>query len=136
MHPFQMYSLVEQRQQALLREAEAMRTVDRLSSIARKKVKRQQLWYQVLSLPLPVYDGQTIALAEAFTYDWLRRRTKSLLLTSIGAAFGLGVLAGGWLDNRMALFPTLLIGAVLLLMGCIPVLLCGLVFLKKRVSLL
>lgn len=136
MHPLQMHPLVEQRRQALLREAEAMRTADRLSSIKRKKAKRQQLWYQVLSLPLPVYDGQAIGLAEAFTYDWLRRRTKSLLLTILGAAFGLGMLAGGWLDIRMALFPTLLIGAVVLLMACIPVLLRGLVFLKKRVPLL
>ncbi len=136
MHPLQMYSSVEQRRQALLREAEAVRTADRLSAIEQKKIKHRQLWYQVLSLPLPVYDGQAIGLAEAFTYDWLRRRTKSLLLTILGAAFGLGVLAGGWLDNRTMLIPTLLIGAFILLMACIPVLLRGLVFLKKRVSLL
>lgn len=136
MHPLQMYSLVEQRREALLREAEAMRIADRLSSIEQKKIKHRQLWYQVLSLPLPVYDGQAIGLAEAFTYDWLRRRTKSLLLTILGAAFGLGVLAGGWLNTRTMPIPTLLIGVVILLMACIPVLLRGLVFLKKRMSLL
>jgi hypothetical protein len=131
MYPLYTQSEARQHIQTLGREAEAAREADCLRSPIRRKA-RALFWYDVLGLPVPLYDAWYTNLEQALSYDWLRRRTRSIMLTVALAAFGLGALVGGWLDHQAALLPVILLGCAAALLAALPMMARSWLLLRMR----
>jgi hypothetical protein len=130
---YPLYTVFEAQQhiQTLQREAEAAHDAGCLRSPIRQKA-RALFWYDVLNLPVPLYDAQYTNLEQALSYDWLRRRTRSIMLTVALAAFGLGALIGGWLGHQADLLPVILIGCVAALAAALPMMARSWLLLRMR----
>ena len=122
MYPLDNNFLAEQHMQALQREAEIARTANSLRSDAQDKAGKWQFWYQVLNLPMPPpHEAQQADPGQAFTYNWRRGRTRSAVLTAGIAAFGIGTLVGGFLDNELGLAPVMLFAIIVALATLLPI---------------
>jgi len=63
-------------------------------------------------------------------YDTLRRRHASMVLMVGSTASFWGVLAGGWLNNLLSLENVLMLGCIVALLACLPVVWRSLFYLK------
>lgn len=123
---------VTHHQQTLLREAEVERAIQQGYAKVSEKFSGKYFWYEALSLPIPFYDVVHANVSQALVYDALRRRTQALILTVGGGTFGLGLLAGGWLNNMLSLESVLALGCIVALLACLPVVWRSLFLLKRR----
>jgi hypothetical protein len=131
MYPLYAQSEAQQHIQTLQREAEAAHDADCLRPPIRQKA-RALFWYDVLNLPVPLYDAQHANLEQALSYDWLRRRTRSVMLTVALASFGLGALIGGWLGHQANLLPVILLGCTVALLAALPMMMRSWLLLRMR----
>jgi hypothetical protein len=117
--------------QSLLHEAEVERAIRQAHRReAHDKFGRKYFWYEVLALPIPFYDAQHANISQTLAYDTFRSRTQLLVMTVASAAFGLGLLIGGWLKLEVVLVS----GCIAALMACMPVALRSIVLLKRRMA--
>jgi hypothetical protein len=120
------------RRQELLREAEIERIIPETSAQKSDLSEGRYFWHEALALPISIRDVFHANISQALVDDMLRRRTQSLVLTVASAAFGLGVLAGGWIDSLVSLDIVLLFGCIVALAACIPVARRSLFLLRRR----
>lgn len=123
---------VTHHQQTLLREAEVERAIQQRYAKTSEKFSGKYFWYEALSLPMPFYDVVHANVSQALVYDALRRRAQALILTVGSGTFGLGLLAGGWLNNMLSLESVLALGCIVALLACLPVVWRSLFLLKRR----
>jgi hypothetical protein len=123
---------VAHRRQTLLQEAEVERAIQREHVETHDKFSGKYFWYEALSLPIPFFDVLHANVSQALVYDALRRRTQSMVLMVGSAAFGLGILTGGWLNNALSLATVLTLGFIVALLACVPVVWRLLFLLKRR----
>jgi hypothetical protein len=114
--------------QTLLHEAEVERNIQQARRETSAKFGGKYFWYEVLALPIPFYDAQHANIAQSLTYDAFRRRTQSLVVIVASLAFGLGLLAGAWLNVELALA----LGCIAALVACVPVARRSLALFKRR----
>jgi hypothetical protein len=115
--------------QTLLHEA----TIEREIQLAvhreiNDKFGGKYFWYEVLALPIPFYDAQYANIAQTLAYGAFRRRTQSLVWMVGSAAFGLGLLVGGWLNLEVVLG----LGCIAALVACVPVALRSIALFRRR----
>jgi hypothetical protein len=123
---------VAYRRQELLREAEVERSIPETTMKRLDLSDEGYFWREALALPISIRDVFHANISQALIDDVLRRRTQSLVLTVASAAFGLGVLAGGWIDSMANLDAVLLFGCVMALAACMPVARRSLFLLRRR----
>ena len=116
------------RREILLRVADAERNIQQLQRGRESKSEGKYFWYEVLALPIPFYDGLHANVAQSLAYDAFRRRTQSLIVLVGSAAFGLGMLIGGWLHPLFVL----LLGCIATLVACVPVARRAVALLRRR----
>ncbi len=117
--------------QTLLHEAEVERAIGQAHRReAHDKFGGKYFWYEVLALPIPFYDAQHANISQTLAYDAFRSRTQSLVMTVASAAFGLGLLVGGWLNLEVVLA----LGCIAALVACVPVALRSIVLLRRRLA--
>lgn len=114
--------------QTLLYEAEVEREMQRGQRETHDKYGGKYFWYEALALPIPFYDAQHANIAQTLAYDVFRRRTQVLVWMVGSAAFGLGLLVGGWLKLEVVLA----LGCLAALVACMPVMLRSLALLRRR----
>lgn len=132
MYPCYMEYEVTYRRQELSREAEIERIVSETSVQKADLSEGRYFWHEALALPISIRDVFHANISQALVDDMLRRRTQSLVLTVASAAFGLGVLAGGWIDSLASLDTVLLFGCIVALAACLPVARRSLFLLRRR----
>ena len=132
MYPCYMEYEAAYRRQELLHEAEVERSIPELPARKLDLSDERYFWYEALALPISIRDVFHANISQALIDDVLRRRTQSLVLMVAGAAFGLGVLAGGWIDSIVSLDAVLLFGCVVALAACMPVARRSLFLLRRR----
>lgn len=115
--------------QTLLQEAAIEREVQRVQREIHDKFGGKYFWYEVLALPIPFYNAQYANITQTLAYDTFRRRTQSLIWMVGSAAFGLGLLVGGWLKLEVVL----VFGCIAALVACVPVALRSLALLRRRI---
>jgi len=120
---------VAHHRQTLLHEAEVERSIQQAHRETHDKFGGRYFWYEVLALPIPFYDAQYANISQTLAYDAFRRRTQSLVWMVGSAAFGLGLLVGGWLNLEVVLA----LGCIAALVACVPVALRSIALLKRRV---
>lgn len=132
MYPCYMEYEVAYRRQELLREAEVERSIPETTAKQLDLSEEGYFWHEALALPISIRDVFHANISQALVDDVVRRRTQSLVLTVASAAFGLGVLAGGWIGNAVSLDTVLLFGCIVALAACIPVVSRSLFLLRRR----
>ena len=122
---------VTHHRQTLLHEAEVERAIGQSHRReAHDKFGGKYFWHEVLALPIPFYDVQHANISQTLAYDTFRSRTQSLVMTVASAAFGLGLLVGGWLNLEVVLA----LGCIAALMACVPVALRSIGLLRRRMA--
>jgi hypothetical protein len=120
------------RRQELLHEAEMERSIPETTAQKPDLSDKRYFWHEALALPISIRDVLHANISQALVDDMLRRRTQSFVLMVASAAFGLGVLAGGWIDGMANLDVVLLFGCIVALAACIPVARRSLFLLRRR----
>jgi hypothetical protein len=125
---------VAHHQQTLLHDAQVERDIQQVQAgkyrETHDKFGGRYFWSEVLALPIPFYDAQHANVSQSLAYDTFRRRTQSLVLTVGSAAFGLGLLVGGWLS----LEAVLTLVCIAALVACVPVAIRSIFLLKRRMA--
>lgn len=108
MHPLITHQLADQQQRLLRMRSTEVYIYDRpvvykgyMEPL--RKVALWRMWYRVCDLSVPLYDLEDVGMARKLLYDWLRRRTRSIVLTVGCTMFALGILLGGLLDSMLSL---------------------------------
>jgi hypothetical protein len=136
MHPLLTQQLADQQQRLLLLRLTHVHTYDRPVVYKRnieplRKVALWRLWYRVCDLSVPLYDLEDVGMARKLLYDWLRQRTRSILLTIGCATFALGILLGGLLDSLLSLGLVIGIAVAAALVAFGPFLIRSFLLLRK-----
>ena len=132
MYPCYMEYEAAYRRQELLHEAEIERSIPETTTQKSDLSDERYFWHEALALPISIRDVFHANISQALVDDILRRRTQSFVLTVASAAFGLGVLAGGWIDSLANIDVVLLLGCIVALAACMPVARRSLFLLRRR----
>jgi MFS family permease len=80
------------------------------------------LWRFLLGLHIPTYDIHQISLRQAITPIQLQGRMNATIRTISWGAYGIAPIVGGFLGTKIGLVPTISLGAVIYLVGSLPLL--------------
>jgi hypothetical protein len=136
MHPLITHQLADQQQRLLLLRAAKFHTYD--SPVVHdngieplRKASVWKVWYRICDLSVPLYDLEDVGMARKHLYEWLRQRTRALLLTVGCATFALGILLGGLLERVLSLGLVISVAVIAALVAFGPFLLRTFLLLKK-----
>jgi MFS family permease len=80
------------------------------------------LWRFLLGLHIPTYDIHQISLRQAITPIQLQGRMNATIRTISWGAYGIAPIVGRFLGTKIGLVPTISLGAVIYLVGSLPLL--------------
>lgn len=90
------------------------------------------LWRFLYGLHVSTYDINQVSLRQALTSDRFQGRMNATFRTMSWGALGLGPLVGGLLGGWLGLVPTILVSALIFLIGSLPILARPVMVLKEQ----